>query len=928
MTEPFRDPTLPPHERVRDLLARLTTEEKIGLLHQYQRPIPRLGIASFRTGTEALHGLAWHGPATVFPQAIGLASTWDPDLVQQVGAATAAEVLVFHTKNPATVGRNVWAPVVNPLRDPRWGRNEEGYSEDPWLTGVMAVSYARGLAGPHPHRMDTAPTLNHFLAYNNETDRCTSSSHLPPRVLHEYELPAFLPALREGVAVAVMPSYNLVNGRPAHLSPLINDVLRAAAPDELMVVSDAMAPGNLVDPQHYYDDHATAYAHALRAGIDSFTQDDDRAEATLAHLRDALDRGLITEEDLDRAATHILSVRVRLGEFDPEPLRRVDPDTVNSPAHQALARTAARRSIVLLKNDGILPLRDPRRIAVIGQLADTLMEDWYSGTLPYAITARAGLAERTETVFCEGVDRIALRTNEGYLTASADGTPMTITPAPGFGPVAESAAFDLFDWGGAWALRAVVNGRYVSEDENGHLTNDQPGPNGWEVRQTFRWQPDPNGTGVLQHIATGRYVAVGDNNTVTLTPDADSAAVFAIDTLRSGATEAAAIAATAEVAIVVAGDHPLVNGRETEDRTDLDLPAAQEKVLRAVRAANPATVLVLTSGYPFGIVWADEHIPAILWSAHGGQEYGRALADVLFGDADPTGRLTQTWYRSAAELPDLFDYDIIANDATYLYYLGSPLYPFGHGLSYTTFDYTDPEVHVTDDHVTVHVTVTNTGDRFGEEVVQCYTHQRVSRVKQPLRKLQGFARVALHPGESRRVRIDFPIHALAIWDVTRSRFVVEDAPRTVHLGRSAKDLRVCAPLNVPGEPIGPRPATRLHAADNDEYHGVVLCAAAKDRGDAVRATEPGAWIAFLDVDFTPAPKEAVICANTDQPGTLTLRIDNPISGPTVATADIPAATDHFDFTEVRIPVDSVTRRHDLYIVFEAAGTALAWIDLS
>lgn len=236
MTEPFRDPTLPPHERVRDLLARLTTEEKIGLLHQYQRPIPRLGIASFRTGTEALHGLAWHGPATVFPQAIGLASTWDPDLVQQVGAATAAEVLVFHTKNPATVGRNVWAPVVNPLRDPRWGRNEEGYSEDPWLTGVMAVAYARGLAGPHPHRMDTAPTLKHFLAYNNETDRCTSSSHLPPRVLHEYELPAFLPALREGVAVAVMPSYNLVNGRPAHLSPLINDVLRAAAPDELMVV--------------------------------------------------------------------------------------------------------------------------------------------------------------------------------------------------------------------------------------------------------------------------------------------------------------------------------------------------------------------------------------------------------------------------------------------------------------------------------------------------------------------------------------------------------------------------------------------------------------------------------------------------------------------------------------------------------------------
>ena len=928
MTEPFRDPSLSPRERVRDLVARLTTEEKIGLLHQYQRPVPRLGIGPFRTGTEALHGLAWLGPATVFPQAIGLASTWDPDLVRRVGAATAAEVLAFHAKDPAGAGRNVWAPVVNPLRDPRWGRNEEGYSEDPWLTGVMAVAYARGLAGDTPDRLDTAPTLKHFLAYNNETDRCTSSSHLPPRVLHEYELPAFLPALRDGSAVAVMPSYNLVNGRPAHLSPLINEALRAAAPDELMVVSDAMAPGNLVDPQHYHADHATAYAHALRAGVDSFTQDDDRAEATLGHLRDALARGLLTEADLDRAVTHILSVRTRLGEFDPEPPRRTGADVVNCPAHQALARTAARRSMVLLKNDGLLPLRDPRRVAVIGQLADTLMEDWYSGTLPYAVTARAGLAERTETVFCEGVDRIALRTDEGYLTAGAEGTPLTLTPAPGFGPVAESAAFDLFDWGGAWALRAVVNGRYVSETEDGHLTNDQPGPNGWEVRQTFRWQPDPGGTGVLQHLATGRYVAVGEGGVVTLTPDADAAAVFTVDVLRSGAAEAAAVAATAEVAVVVAGDHPLVNGRETEDRTDLDLPAAQEEVLRAVRAANPATVLVLSSGYPFGVVWADEHVPAILWSAHGGQEYGRALAEVLFGDADPAGRLTQTWYRSAAELPDLFDYDIIANDATYLYYLGSPLYPFGHGLSYTTFDYADPRVHVDGDRVAVEVSVANTGDRFGEEVVQCYTHQRVSRVKQPLRKLQGFARVALEPGETRRVRVEFPVAALAVWDVTRSRFVVEDAPRTVHLGRSAKDLRVCAPLQVPGEAIGPRAATRIQAADNDEYHGVVLCAAAKESGDAVRATEPAAWVAFLDVDFSARPEQAVLSVNAAEAGRLTLRVDNPIGGPVVGTAEVAASADRFDFTEVRVPVAGLSQRRDLYVVFETAGTALAWVDLS
>src|SRR5689334_5204865 len=215
-TPPFRDPARPTAERLDDLLARLTREEKIALLHQYQSAVPRLGLEAFRTGTEALHGVAWHGPATVFPQAIGLATGWNPELVRAVGSAVGDEVRVFHHKDPASVGLNVWAPVVNPLRDPRWGRNEEGYAEDPWLTGVIATAYARGLAGDDPKYLKTAPTLKHFLAYNNETDRCTTSSNLPPRVLHDYELPAYRSPIEAGVAVAVMPSYNLVNGRPTH----------------------------------------------------------------------------------------------------------------------------------------------------------------------------------------------------------------------------------------------------------------------------------------------------------------------------------------------------------------------------------------------------------------------------------------------------------------------------------------------------------------------------------------------------------------------------------------------------------------------------------------------------------------------------------------------------------------------------------------
>ncbi|MEE2046555.1 glycoside hydrolase family 3 N-terminal domain-containing protein, partial [Nocardiopsis tropica] len=310
---PHRDPGLPDELRLDDLLSRLTTDEKIGLLHQHQAPVERVGLGPFRTGTEALHGLAWLGPATVYPQALGLASAWDPDLLRRVGEATADAVLASLDRG---AGRNVWAPVVNPLRDPRWGRNEEGYSEDPWLTGLLATAHARGLAG-NGARLRTAPTLKHFLGYNNEEDRCVTSSDLPPRVLREYELPAFLPALEDGAAVAVMPSYNLVNGRPAHLSPLIGEILRPAAPDHVLVVSDAYAPANLAGLQAFHPDPPTAYAHALRAGVDSLTQDDDRPDGPLGHVREALRRGLLTEADIDRAARRVLSSRLRLGEFDP-----------------------------------------------------------------------------------------------------------------------------------------------------------------------------------------------------------------------------------------------------------------------------------------------------------------------------------------------------------------------------------------------------------------------------------------------------------------------------------------------------------------------------------------------------------------------------------------------------------------------------------
>ncbi|WP_416904833.1 glycoside hydrolase family 3 C-terminal domain-containing protein [Micromonospora echinospora] len=804
-----------PGARVEHLLGQLTLPEKIGLLHQYQAAVPRLGLRSFRTGTEALHGVAWLGPATVFPQAVGLGSSWNPELLRTVGAAVGAEVRAMHRADPERVGLNVWAPVVNPLRDPRWGRNEEGFAEDPWLTGHLATAYARGLRGDHPWRLRTAPTLKHFLGYNNETDRATTSSNLPPRVLHEYELPAFRAPLAADAAVAVMASYNLVNGVPAHLSPLIADELRRYAPGEVMVVGDAGAVTNIAGAQGYLPDHVQGFAAALRAGIDNFTEDGEDSTPTVERLTEALRRGLVTEADVDAAVRRILTVRVRLGELDPrdeDPYADVPPDVVNCPAHRELARESVRQSLVLLRNDGLLPLAaDPGlRVAVLGPLADTLFTDWYSGTLPYAVTAYGALAERYTTVTGhEGVDRIALRVGDRYVRCA--GTPDGAALTADATDATDDTHLDVFDWGAdLLALRAVANGRHVRADEDGLLVNDRPGPGEWVVRETFRCHPGPEGTVLLHHVATDRYVTVGPDGLLRAdAADAAGASAFRVELVADGAAEAAARAAAADVAVVVLGNHPMVNGRETEDRVDLALPAGQQRLLEAVHAANPRTVLVLSSSYPYAIGWADAHLPAVLWSAHGGQEYGAALAAALAGDTEPGGRLPQTWYRDGAELPDLLDYDVIEADATYLYHRGDPLYPFGHGLGYTRFDYADLELSAgsatADEEVGVSVTVTNSGDRPGEEVVQLYTRQRRSRVKQPLRQLRDAARISLAPGERRVVTLRLRVADLAYWDEFRGRPVVEEARHSVLVGRSARDIRLVGALAVTGGTAGWRP---------------------------------------------------------------------------------------------------------------------------
>ncbi|AGZ41798.1 glycoside hydrolase family 3 protein [Actinoplanes friuliensis] len=930
----FEDPGAPLSRRVADLLSRLTLDEKVGLLQQYQGAVPRLGVGPFRTGTEALHGVAWLGEATVFPQAVGLGSTWDPELVRRVGAAVGDEVRGLHHKDPVGTGLNVWAPVVNPLRDPRWGRNEEGYAEDPWLTGVLGTAYASGLRGDDPRYLRTAPTLKHFLGYNNETDRHLTSSDLPPRVLHEYELPAFRGPIASGAAVAVMASYNLVNGRPAHLSPLLASELRTWTGDDVLVVGDAGACTNLAGDQHYLPDHVSGLAAALRAGVDCFTED---PATTVTRLHEALDRGLLTASDVDTAVRRILAIRFRLGEFDPaglDPYAATTADVVNCPEHQELAREAARASVVLLKNsDDLLPLDAGRTVAVIGPLGDTVAADWYSGSLPYAVSVRAGLTARlgVDSVSgTEGADRIRLRTPAGVVTGG-DGPEGAVLRAGGSG----DDLFDVLDWGGGTlTLRAAGNRRYVRAGEDGVLINDRPEPGEWVVRETF--EPLRRGHAVLlRHLASNRWVVAGDDGVLRAeATEAATATAFDVELVEDGAATAAAVAREADVVVVVLGNHPMVAGRETEDRTGLELPPGQDAVLRAVHAANPRTVLLLTSSYPYAIGWAQEHVPAVLWSAHGGQEHGTGLTDVLLGatgtgePVEPTGRLPQTWYAGTDELPDLLDYDIIGSDATYLYFRGTPLYPFGHGLGYTRFEHRDlrlstPSVSA-GDRVEVSVDVVNTGDRTGTEVVQFYTRQRRSRVKQPLRQLRGFRRVRLAPGEQATVTLTLDPADLAFYDVVQDRPLIESARHTVLTGRSCTDLTASAILTVHGETVPDRPATSLRAANRDAEYGTALTAEGPSEGDAVVAVRDGGWLAFDRVDFGAGEHRITASAAASGSGArIEVRLDEPLSGPVAAVLDVPAVAGRHDWIEVDAPLSGASGRHDLYLVFDRAGARVS-----
>jgi beta-glucosidase len=825
------------------------------------------------------------------------------------------------------VGLNVWSPTVNLLRHPLWGRNEEGYSEDPKLTSAIATAYTRGLRGDHPDYWRTAPVLKHWLAHNNETDRDTSSSSVRPRVLHEYDLRAFRETVEAGAVAGVMPAYNLVNGRPNHVSPYLREHLRAWTDQELLVCSDAGAPSNLVDSEHYFDTHEEATAAAILAGVDSFTDHGTDSSKIVERVQGALVQGLLSEADIDAAVRRQLAIRFQLGEFDPQLDPYADTKDFDTPAHRGLAQEAAEQAIVLLRNDGLLPLAPDARIAVVGLLADECKLDWYSGTLLHRSTPLEGLYERfgAERVdFAEGVDRVRLRTSYGtYLSVpAADDAAEEVRGAEGaldpallagrtdLPPLTADAAgteLALIDWGeGVLTLRAP-DGRYLSVADDGYVRASADQPGGWVVQETFRLEPSEsheNGH-LLKHAGTGRYVSVAADGVKVA---AENPEIFELEFSERGEDAVARAAAAADVVLVVAGNDPHINGRETEDRTTLRLPAQQERLLRAARATNPNTALVLVSAYPYAVDAGD--LPAVLWTAHGGQSAGTALARVLAGDVSPAGRLPQTWYASADDLPGLLDYDVIGGRQTYLYFEGTPLFPFGHGLSYASFAYTALHVREHADALTISCTVTNTGEVAADEVAQLYTRAVAPSVPRPRRELAAHRRIHLAPGASTDLTFELPLSAFEFWDVAHGRPRLEPGDYELLVGASSEDIRLRTTVELGGEPAAPRPVRELglNAADFDEQRNTEIVDRTKVSGDAVTPVDGTAGeLVYRDCDFGSGVTEITVEAAGE--GTVEVSLDG---GPLLAVLTLSATEGPYACTTTGAEI-SAADVHDVHL---------------
>jgi beta-glucosidase len=704
---PFQDPGLPLEQRVDNILSLMTVDEKIKCL-EFESGVPRLHIPS-AGWSEGLHGLVRKGdfggkaiPTTSFAQVIGMAETWDADLIRRAGAVQGYEArYIYQNEKYKDNVLIVWGPNADLARDPRWGRNDESYGEDPFFTGTMSAAFIRGMQGDNPKYWQAASLMKHFLANSNETTRGKSSSDFDERLLREYYSVPFRMGVAEGGSKSFMAAYNAWNGVPMTVHPILKSLAVKEWGADGIISSDATAVELMVNQRKYFKTQEEATAATIKAGIGQILA---FYLNTPKQVKQALADHSLTEADIDAALRGKYRTLVRLGLLDPPsmvPWSTVgsagEPEPWTTEKHKSVAREVARESVVLLKNaNGLLPLNREaiKSIAVIGPHANEVLIDLYGGRPPYTVTPLQGIKDKV---------------------------------APG----------------------TAVN--YAATNEN---------------------------DAAVKAAKASDVAVVVVGNHPTCNAGSNLAAIFNMDVSSKPCADPG-------------------EGREGRDRASIDL--SQEDLVKQAYAANPKTVVVLVSSFPYAINWTQANVPAILHMTHAAQEQGTALADALFGDYNPAGRLNQTWPKSLDQLPPMTDYDI-RHGHTYMYFKGEPLYPFGYGLSYTTFKYSNLRVSSprlpASGRVTVSVDVTNAGKRAGDEVVQLYVQHLASKVDRPNKELKGFQRITLKPNQKRTVQIPLKGESLAWWDAKQSRFEVEQEAIRIVVGGSSTDTRLQKTINV------------------------------------------------------------------------------------------------------------------------------------
>ena len=702
---PFQNTSLKDDERVDNLVSLMTIDEKVNALST-NLGVPRLGIRS--TGhSEGLHGMAlggpgnWGGfkmvnyqrvpdvyPTTTFPQAHGLGETWDTELIHKVADIEATEIR-FYTQNSkyAKGGLVMRAPNADLARDPRWGRTEESFGEDPFLVSEMTVAFIRGLQGDNPRYWKSASLMKHFLANSNEDGRDSTSSNFDQQLFYEYYSYPFRKGIEEGGSQAFMAAYNSWNGIPMTIHPVL-DKVREEWNMKGIICTDGGALGLLINAHKTFPTHTEGSAAIVKAGVGQFL-DEYRP-----YIYEALKKGLLTEADIDKAIKGNFYIALKLGLLDADqtqlPYSEIGVKDTIAPWRnkeiQNFVRLVTAKSAVLLKNNNkLLPLDKTRikTIAVIGPRANEVLLDWYSGTPPYTVSILQGI----KNVAGNDIEVLYEPSNEidkAYIAAQKA---------------------DI-------AIVCVGNHVYGTDPK-------------------WKYSPVPS------------------------------------------------------------------DGREAVDRKALTLE--QEDLVKIVYRANPNTVMVLVSSFPFAINWSQENIPAILHITNNSQELGNGLADVIFGNFNPAGRTNQTWVKSIAHLPPMMDYNI-RNGRTYMYAKEKPLYPFGYGLSYTQFRYSDMKVSSAnisqDEEIHISVNVKNTGDVDGEEVVQLYVSFPQSKVIRPVKQLKGFQRIMIPKGETKTLNMTLQTKDLAYWDNSKETFITEAGKISLLLGASSDDIRLTQTVHI------------------------------------------------------------------------------------------------------------------------------------